>query len=220
MKRTKSVIILLLFGAFIVMALPSNAAIHDLGTFGQTYPVAEQDALKEIKGRVAQVDWSKIFSRKKMEKAVQNYRPDTPFLSRAREDAVKLVDMTYTLAFDIPDGKGGILYPKGYTFNPLDYVNFENTLVIINGDDPDQVAWFMGSDYAGEFDSMLLLTGGSYYELGKKLERPVFYVTADIIRRFQLGAVPSIVHQKGRYMEVREVALSKIKIQKIQEIHK
>jgi conjugal transfer pilus assembly protein TraW len=232
MKHTKSLIAhpkvgifdLLVFGAFILlMASPSRAAIHNLGSFGQTYPIAEQDALKEIKERVAQVDWSKIFNRKKTEKAVQNYRPDTPFLPRAREDAVRLVDMTYTLAFDIPDGKGGILYPKGYTFNPLDYINFQKTLVIINGNDPDQVAWFTGSDYAGGFDSMLLLTAGSYYELGKKLERPVFYATADMVKRFQLGAVPSIVHQKGRYMEVREVALSKTKIQKIQkiqEIHK
>ncbi|MFZ0449014.1 MAG: hypothetical protein WAL98_07200 [Desulfatiglandaceae bacterium] len=221
MKRTKSVIIPLVFGASILlMGSPSHAAIHDLGIFGQTYPIAEQDALKEIKGRVAQVDWSKIFNRKKMVKAVQNYRPDTPFLPRAREDAVKLVDMTYTLAFDIPDGKGGILYPKGYTFNPLDYVNFEKTLVVINGDDPDQVAWFTGSDYAGGFDSMLVLTGGSYYELGKKLERPVFYANTDIVRRFQLEAVPSIVHQKGRYMEVREIVLSKSKIHKIQKIQK
>ncbi|MFZ0450126.1 MAG: hypothetical protein WAL98_12865, partial [Desulfatiglandaceae bacterium] len=77
-----------------------------------------------------------------------------------------------------------------------------------------------GSDYAGGFDSMLLLTGGSYYDLGKKLKRPVFYATTDMVKRFQLGAVPSIVHQKGRYMEVREVALSKTRIQKIQKIQK
>jgi len=55
---------------------------------------------------------------------------------------------------------------------------------------------------------MLLLTGGSYYELGKKLDRPVFYANADIIHRFQLEAVPSIVFQRGKYMEVKEVAIS------------
>jgi len=26
--------------------------------------------------------------------------------------------MTYTTEIDVPDGKGGVLYPKGYTFNP------------------------------------------------------------------------------------------------------
>jgi conjugal transfer pilus assembly protein TraW len=96
----------------------------------------------------------------------------------------------------------------------LDYVNFTKTLVIINGDDPDQVAWFSHSDYSKDIKTMLLLTDGSYYDLTKKLERPVFYATGDIIRQFQLEAVPSIVHQKGKYMEVEEVALPKTKTYK------
>lgn len=204
MQRIRCLIILL---ASMLMTSPCFGSVHNLGTFGQTYRIAEQDALKEIKERVAKVDWSKVFSRKRMEKAIQNYRPDTPFLPRAHKDAARLVDMTYTLPFDIPDGKGGILYPKGYTFNPLDYVHYEKTLVVINGDDPGQVLWFSQSGYSKNIGTMLLLTAGSYYELGKRLERPVFYANADIIRRFQLEAVPSIVHQKGRYMEVKEIAI-------------
>ena len=207
-SHAKLSVVLLLSGVFIsLLASPSHAAIHDLGTFGQTYKIAEQDALEKIKERVSRLDPKKVPNRKMMEKAVQTYRPDTPFLPRARADAVKLVDMTYTLPFDIPDGKGGILYPKGYTFNPLDYVNYEKTLVVINGDDMGQVAWFSQSDYAKDLKTMLLLTGGSYYDLGKKLDRPVFYANVDIIHRFQLEAVPSIVHQEGRYMEVKEVAI-------------
>jgi conjugal transfer pilus assembly protein TraW len=208
MKRIESLIIPLAFGASIfLMASPCRAAIHNLGTFDRTYPIAERDALEEIKERVAHVDWGRIFNRERMEKAVKAYRPDTPFLPRARHDIVKLVDMAYTLDVDIPDGKGGILYPKGYTFNPLDYVNFQRTLVVINGDDVSQVAWFSQSDYSKNLKTMLLLTGGSYYDLGEKLARPVFYVNADIVNRLQLEAVPSIVHQKGRYMEVKEVAV-------------
>jgi len=208
MKRIESLIIPLVFAATILlMASPSHAAIHNLGTFGQTYPIAERDALEEIKERAAHIDWGRIFSRENMEKAVKAYRPDTPFLPRAQKQRVRLVDMTYTLDIDIPDGKGGILYPKGYTFNPLDYVDFPRTLVVINGDDVSQVAWFSRSDYSKNVKAMLLLTGGSYYDLGKKLDRPVFYATPDIVNRLQLEAVPSIVRQKGRYMEVKEVAV-------------
>ncbi len=202
-------IVLFFLGVFILLdASPSHGAIHNLGTFGQTYQIAEQDALQEIKERVARLDPKKLLNRKMMKKALQNYQPDMPFLPRAHKDATRLVDMTYTLPFDIPDGKGGILYPKGYTFNPLEYVNYEKTLVVINGDDPGQVLWFSGSDYSKNIRTMLLLTGGSYYELGKKLDRPVFYANADIIHRFQLEAVPSIVRQRGKYMEVKEVAIS------------
>jgi conjugal transfer pilus assembly protein TraW len=208
MKHIKSLITLVLSGAFIFLVTsPCYAAVHNLGMFGQTYPIAERDALEEIKERAAHIDWSRIFNRERMEKAVKGYRPDTPFLPRAHKDSARLVDMTYTLSFDIPDGKGGIFYPKGYKFNPLDYVNFQRTLVVINGDDASQVAWFSRSDYSMDPKTMLLLTGGSYYDLGEKLDRPVFYATADIVNRFRLEAVPSIVQQKGRYMEVKEVAV-------------
>ena len=205
MRHISCLIILL---ALVPVASPCFGSIHNLGTFGQTYPIAEQDALQEIKERVARLDPKKLLNRKMMKKALQNYQPDMPFLPRAHKDATRLVDMIYTLPFDIPDGKGGILYPKGYTFNPLDYVSYEKTLVVINGDDPDQVLWFSGPNYSKNIRTMLLLTGGSYYELGKKLVRPVFYANADIIHRFQLEAVPSIVRQRGKYMEVKEVAIS------------
>ena len=189
-------------------ALPVSAALHDLGTFGHTYPVAERDALKELKEHVSRVDWQKVFNREKFEKAIRDYRPDTEFLPAAGKERTRLVDMTYTLPFDIPDGSGGILYPKGYSFNPLDYIHYDKTIIVINGDDPKQVTWFSHSDYAPKIKTMLLLTGGSYFDLGRKLKRPVFYATTDIIRRFQLEAVPSVIHQEGSYMEVEEIDIA------------
>ena len=196
---------------FALMVAPAHGAIHNLGTLGQTYPIAERDALEELQERVSQVNWSKVFNREKIEKAIRDYRPDLEPLPRARKERIRLVDMTYTLPFDIPDGKGGILYPRGYTFNPLDYVHFDRTVVVIDGDDPEQVTWFSQSKYASQIKTMLLLTGGSYFELQKKLERPVFYATTDIIHRFQLEAVPSVVRQHGRYMEVREIDVERKK---------
>jgi len=197
--------------AFIVVLFtgaPLYAAMHELGVLGQTYPLAERDALNEIKERVSQVDWHSVFSRKKIEKAIEDYRPDTTALPRARTTRTRLVDMTYTLPFDIPDGKGGILYPRGYTFNPLDYIHFDKTVVVIDGSDPEQVGWFLNSPYSEDIRTMLLLTKGSYFELGKKLDRPVFYATTDIVHRFQLQAVPSVIHQEGRYMEVEEIDIA------------
>ena len=196
---------------FALMVAPAQGAIHKLGTLGQTYQIAERDALKELKKRVSEINWNKVFNREKIEKAIRDYRPDLEPLPRAHKERVRLVDMTYTLPFDIPDGKGGILYLRGYTFNPLDYIHFDRTVVVIDGDDPEQVRWFSHSKYASQINTMLLLTGGSYFAIQKKLERPVFYATTDIIRRFQLEAVPSVVRRHGRYMEVREIDLKQRK---------
>jgi conjugal transfer pilus assembly protein TraW len=176
-----------------------------LGSVGTTYEIAEKDALAEIEERAKGVDWEKVMQRK----AVEDYDgpQDRITLPRAGRDRTFSADMTYTLQMDVPDGKGGILYPKGYTFNPLDYVAFAKTLVIINGNDPEQVKWFAASEYKNRLDVMLLLTEGRYGRLGKKLNVSLFYADSQLVERLQLAAVPSVVKQEGREMVVREVAV-------------
>lgn len=181
----------------------ANAA--DLGKVGAIYPIAEKDALVEIEQKAKGIDWSKVIKRKPIEE--YNGPEERMSLPRATRERSFPVDMTYTLQMDIPDGKGGILYPKGYTFNPLDYINFTKTLVVINGNDPEQVEWFGASEYRGRADVMLLLTEGSYRNLGKKLDVPLFYADSTIIERLRLAAVPSVVKQDVRVMMVHEYAI-------------
>lgn len=197
-RRWVVIVITLLLGTASVQA-------KVLGTYGMTYQISEKDALAEIEARARQVDWNKVLDKKK----VENYQgpPDRMSLPRAKRNRSFLVDMTYSTEIDVPDGKGGILYPKGYTFNPLDYVPYPKTLVVINGSDSDQVKWLAGSEYDKRLDVTLLLTEGSFKTVAKKVSRPVFYADRKIIERLKLQAVPSIIRQKGRMMEVTEVVL-------------
>jgi conjugal transfer pilus assembly protein TraW len=188
-------------------ALSSTVQARDLGRVGAVYPIAEPDSLAEIREKAAKVDWKKVFDKEKLTRKVRNFKPkDLKRLPAARRDRAFLSDLTYTLDVDIPDGKGGILYPKGYTFNPLDYLRFRRTIVVINGNDCRQVEWFRKSPWNKDTNVMLLLTDGGYFELGKRLRRPVFYASALIVDRLGLKAVPSVVRQQGRFMEVREYA--------------
>ena len=197
---TRSILIAI---ALMVSAAPIQAKV--LGTFGTTYLISERDALAEIEERARQVDWSKVLDKKK----VKNYQgpPDRGSLPRAKRNRSFLVDMTYTTEIDVPDGKGGILYPKGYTFNPLDYVAYPKTLVVIDGSDPEQVKWLASSEYDKRLDVSLLLTEGNFGVVSKKFSRPLFYADRKIIERLKLKAVPSVIRQKGRLMEVTEMAL-------------
>ena len=180
----------------------------NLGVFGNTYKIAEKDSIIELKKKAAQVNWKKIFNRDKAESLIKNYRPDLIKLQKTDKNNQFLVDMTYSLEFDIPDGKGGILYPKGFSFNPLEYINFYKTLVVFDGTDDAQVQWCK-SNYANNYNFTLLISDGSYYDLSKKFGRPVFYASADIIARFKLKKVPSVISQKDKYMEVKEIAVDK-----------
>jgi hypothetical protein len=71
------------------------------------------------------------------------------------------------------------------------------------------VSWLKASQYKNDLAAMLLITAGSYHELYEKLQRPVFYANSAIVDRFQLKAVPAVAIQKGRLIEVHEVAIGK-----------
>ena len=180
------------------------AAIRTLGTFGNTYPIAEKDAIEEMKKKAAQTDWSKHLDKEKQAKAIKNFRPQgLRSLPRVTDPETFQVDMTYSLEFDITDQRGVIIYPKGFTFNPLDYMDYPRTLVFIDGSDKDQVQWLKSSEYVGT--AMILVTDGVFWDVRKELNRHVYYATNQIIDRLGVKAVPSIAYQSGRYMEIKEV---------------
>ncbi len=184
--------------------LSGYAQAKVLGTVGKVYPIAEPDALEEIEERAKMIHWKSILDKERPE----DFRPSTLVrLPRAQQERSFLVDMTYTLNFDIPDGKGGLLYPKGYSFNPLDYMPLNQTLVILDGEDADQIAWLQNSSLVNHPNTIILLSSGSFSKVSKTLGRAVFYADRRIVDRFNLKVTPSIVSQRGRHMEVKEIEI-------------
>jgi len=180
----------------------------DLGIAGNTYPIVEPDALQEIQEKAKMININKYMNKAKLEKRTKEFKPiDLPVLKPASVDRSFTVDLTYTLNFDITDGKGNIIYPKGYTFNPLDYIRYNKTIVVINGNNKKQLEWFENSVYAKDINILLLITNGSYYQVGERLKRQVFYANKLIAEKFKLKAVPSVIQQKGTVLEVKEIAI-------------
>lgn len=191
---------------FLIVCLVASSAqatfTKDLGVVGKTYPIVEPDIILEMKQKMAnQERLNSAMLRNKL----RDYKPaDLHELPKATKDNQKIVDMTYTLPADLLDADGKIIYPKGFTFNPLDYVTFRRGLVILNGNDSEQLRWFEKSPYYESHQAMLLITDGSAYDLISKLQRPVFYLTKDIATRLRLVAVPSVVIQEQDKMQIFE----------------
>lgn len=187
----------------IAVSSPRAEAIHDLGIVGETYPVQEPDIIAELKQKAAREQDHTLFERMK------TYQPQgLHHLPSATVDRTFLVDMTYTLDRDITDVDGVVIYPRGYTFNPLHYTSFPGGLVAINGEDPSQVRWFKNSPYFENHQARLLISGGLAADLIETLQRPVYYLTEDIAKRLQLVAVPSVVVQDEDKLKVREFYLA------------
>ena len=184
------------------LAAPALATIKDLGTVGRTYPVVEPDGLADIQQPSERM---KEFQGELLAERIKNYQPANLHpLPRATTDRTFLVDMTYTLDRDLADSDGKVIYPKGYTFNPLDYIALPGGLVVIDGNDPDQIKWFEASQYCKNHQARLLLSNGQAAGLTEKFKRPTFYLTDDIAKRLHLDAVPSVVIQKGHKVQVSE----------------
>ncbi len=163
----------------------------------------ESDVVAELKEEAARKN---RFGDNAFLERMKTYQPeDIHHLPRATRDRTFLVDMTYTLERDLLDGDGKVIYPKGFTFNPLDYVSFSGGMLLIDGSDPTQLKWFKKTPYVNNHQVRLLLSGGYAYELINQLKRSVFYLTDEIAERLQLAAVPSLVFQKDDKLEVREI---------------
>jgi len=184
----------------VLMASPVQA--KKLGAIGTTYSIVEPDLTEDVKARVDQEKLAKFMAEQR-----RNYKPkDIHALPAARADRTFFVDMTYTLDHDIQGENGEIMYQRGLTWNPLDYVSPPG-LVVINGEDAKQVDWFEQSPYYQNLKIKLLLSAGYAAPLVKQFDRPVFYLTKSIADRLQLSAAPCVIMQNGKKMMVQEVKI-------------
>jgi conjugal transfer pilus assembly protein TraW len=199
--RTAAVIAMLLA----VCSASAYAAVRNLGTVGTTYEIEEPDALQEIEERAAAVDPESV--RKELKQKFINYRPsDMTSLPPATTDYSYTVDVSHTLEYDIPsvDSEGnvtGVLYPRGYTFNPLDYLPADPPpLVVFNGTRKEELEW-VRNHYAGE-NVMLLTTAGSFRDITESMMTPVYYLTRIIAEKLELKHTVSVVYRKGHQLQV------------------
>ena len=194
------VLILALLLAGVSPALAKE--IVRLEPVGPTSAVVETDLGDELRQRAINVDVEQLRS------AQAQYQPaNLHALPRATKDSSITVNLSHTLEEDVQDANGQVLYPRGFTFNPLRFVTLSGALVVLDGSDPEQVAWFKGSPYGANRRALLLLSGGLAAALRDELQRPVAYLTEDIAQRLQLRAVPSVVMEQDQHLTVREVLI-------------
>ena len=199
--RSEALILTLLLAG---VSMAGAGEIVQLEPVGPTSTVVETDLSDELRQRAVSIDVEQL------RHAQAHYQPaNLHALPRAEKDTTTMVDLTHTLEEDLVDAQGIILYPSGFTFNPLQYVSLSGALVVIDGSDPEQVAWFKGSPYGTNRRALLLLSGGLAATLRDELGRPVAYLTEDIAHRLQLRAVPSVVVERDNQLVIREVSLGR-----------
>ncbi len=179
---------------------------ENLGLAGRVYPIVEKDALSEFEDRAREVNFFQLFKPEDFDKKITGFKPKgLKMLPPVRKNNSRLVDVSISLQDHIRDQNGNILYPKGLRVNPFDYASLPFQIIVLNGADSDEIAWFEKSPLFKNPSNPILISDGSYSDLAQKWQRPIYYATAEIIGRFEVHGTPSIISQNGKYLNVDEV---------------
>ena len=202
---------------FCLFCHPASALV--IGTYGQLYEIREKDMRTLIEEKAQAFDFEKwkYEQSTRLSNSFSKFRPADAVsgLPNSRTGEAYKVDLTYTLPYDIYDVSGNIVYPKGFTYNPLELMQRQGLaltqiIVVLNGTRENELLWFkkkFADPRAGHI--MLLLTDGYALELAEELERPVMYLSELLRAKLQIKETPSVVIQNNRelFLTVKPYAL-------------
>lgn len=176
-----------------------------VGKYGTTYSISERDAYEEIIERVKRTNLAGRFLL--LREHIMEHTSVNNQLGRATEDRVFRISIRFQLPFDIKDHTGKIIYPRGYTFNPLEYVNFPFTLVFFDSTSERELEWLKKSGLLERYDTILITTKGSVFDASKLTGRTVYLGDERILKYFSIEKTPSIVYQDGETMILKEIGV-------------
>lgn len=189
-----------------MLFIATHCHSQDLGVLGKRYPFAEEDYYEVLMAQVRDAEAKGVLAQKleEQKKKVRDYieRPQGITLPVASQSMVHYVDPTYQLEQDILDDKGNVLYPQGFTFNPLHYMSWDKRFCMIDADVEAQIVWaektctLVGRD-------RIVLVNGAFLATQKLLQRQIYFDQyGKISSRFHVRYLPSLAVQEGDLIRV------------------
>ncbi|MFB8746628.1 type-F conjugative transfer system protein TraW (plasmid) [Citrobacter cronae] len=178
--------------------LSLQAAAKPLGTWGDVYPIYEQNMLDFIHDRLSELEKSgelkQLEEDTKKRVIASTLRPSpTMGLRTATANKTWTFDPSITVENDIADHKGRVFAHKGQSVNPADTLPFPYALFFVDGDNAAQMAWVKKQD-TGTKRKVVLLVNGNVNEAGKALGQAVYFdQNGAFTKRFRVDEIPARV---------------------------
>lgn len=195
----------------VFLAAAGQGAAKDLGTHGPLFEVAEPSILETIKTRLKEMEAAGDLDRmrEEMQNTTREYvnRPrPVPGLGKAEEYARWEVDLSITLDRDLADHQGQVFARAGTVVNPMAYSRFNKRIVLLDGDDPEQVEFALSE--GNELDTLLVLVNGDPLGLMRDHGRR-FYFDQDgvLVKRFGIENVPAVAQRADPVMQLEEIVV-------------
>lgn len=201
--------------ALFMIFFANLASAKSLGTFGATFPVAEQSLLQLIEKRLASITLSgelKELEKQWLIEATRKAdRPSPLALTRTNKSFTHFYKPELILGQNIVDARGRILYLAGTKVNALEQLpTYQPCWMFFNADDKVQFNW------AAKFlqtpacpNPTIILTGGSVYQTEKALNSVIYFdQAARISTKLNINAVPALVTRDANSLRINELALT------------
>lgn len=191
-------------------------SILNIYLFANTYEIIEQDLISEIENKAPELEKKMEEQKNIILEKVDNIKGET--LNKATINRIKYIDPAYTLDKDIPKydkfGKvEGVLYAKGYKFNPIEYMNIlPPHFIIFNACDVLESNYVkqLIIEYEDRNDDYMLVNSGCKNKDLKKTEfnSKVYFLTKEMKDKFQLEHTISIVYvdKDKQRIAIKEIA--------------
>lgn len=189
----------------------SPALADDFGYYGAVFPVIEPSLLDTIFARLGEMEDNGELDamRDEMQQTTRDYvRRPRPVMGLGLAETYRHfeIDLSIIVAQDIADHNGVVFARAGTRVNPLDHSRFNQRLVVIDGDDADQVAFALG--IANSEPAKIIIINGDPLSLTSEHERRFWFDQGGVIvSKFQISNVPAVITRGYPNMIVEEIPL-------------
>lgn len=179
----------------------SPLCAKDLGKFGTTFPIIEENFITVLQKCLAQdhstekkqEEWKKIFLA-----AIKT--PKGKVLPRVKKAHSYLFDPSICLTKELKNSQGLTILAKGSVVNPLNTTSLKQALLFFDGNDPLQLAW------AKQNKGIWILTNGNPLDLETQEQQAVYFDQASYLTtKLKITALPVRVTQQEKNLLVEEI---------------
>ncbi len=212
----------------LVLALTFSVSYSkDLGDYGQTFSISEENIVEMIKHKLQGMQDSGQLSKIEEEAKKRVYKsatePTVVGLETTISPEIYFYTPIFTLQEDLKDSNGRLIYPKGTTINPLDSSTYPNKLgdvykfdyktklVFFNGSDNKQINLVSKlikqyKDKGQKFK--LIMTGGNISDTSKYLKQRTYFDQHGLITtKMGVKHVPTVASVDGSHFEIKEYSV-------------
>jgi conjugal transfer pilus assembly protein TraW len=197
------------FSIFLGLFISDVSAFQHLGVHGKTYPIVENDFYNWLILKVKEKEKGlKKFTNQDLQKLIEkgmivNEFDDMPHCTKSSS---KSIDLTYILDKNISDSNGNILYSKGTTVNPFNYVGLNKAYLFLDVDNITQINhYFMLAKESDNIQPMAVKGNlQRFYQISsnKGIPVPAGKASKLMLEKFQISCIPSLVTQKEKLINV------------------